>query len=153
MLDTRVWLYCTSSLNKNACCVRCKAGISGGQGVCALPSRGVPCPHYPRCSIPAGCARERPACAQAPSLRVCRRRLTLPAAQAAVDSVVAQISGVAAAGSRLCLDAVPLGLVEGRIKPRRGWINGRDVRGPTPSRAPRAQPSAHSISSLLGAAH
>jgi len=60
----------------------------------------------------------------------CRRRLTLPYAQAAVDSVVAQISGVAARGSRLCLDAVPLGLVEGRVKPRRGWINGRDVRGP-----------------------
>ncbi len=70
-----------------------------------------------------------------------------------MDSVVAQISGVAARGSRLCLDAVPLGLVEGRVKPRRGWINGRDVRGPTPPRAPRAQPSAHSISSLLGAAH
>jgi hypothetical protein len=98
-------------------------------------------------------ARARARLAQAPGLRVCRRRLTLPAAQAAVDSVVAQISGVAARGSRLCLDAVPLGLVEGRVKPRRGWINGRDVRGPTPPRAPRAQPSAHSISSLLGAAH
>jgi len=48
--------------------------------------------------------------------------------------------------------AVPLGLVEGRVKPRRGWINGRDVRGPAPPRAPPAQPSAHSILSLLGAA-
>jgi len=47
-----------------------------------------------------------------------------------VDSVVAQISAVAASGSRLCLDAVPRDMLDGRVKPNRGWINGRDVRPP-----------------------
>ena len=63
--------------------------------------------------------------------------LTLPclivqvcARQAVVDSVVAQISAVAASGSRLCLDAVPRDMLDGRVKPNRGWINGRDVRPP-----------------------
>lgn len=52
-----------------------------------------------------------------------------------MDRVVAQISAVAAPGSRLCLDTIPRDLIEGRVKPSRGFINGRDVRcphGPAP---------------------
>lgn len=45
-----------------------------------------------------------------------------------MDSVVAQISAIAAPGSRLCLDTIPRDLIEGRAKPSRGFINGRDVR-------------------------
>ncbi len=53
-----------------------------------------------------------------------------------MDSVVAQISAIAAPGSRLCLDTIPRDLIEGRAKPSRGFINGRDVRCP---RAPASE--------------
>ena len=48
--------------------------------------------------------------------------------QEVVDCVVAQVSAIAAPGSRLCLDLIPRGLLEGRVKPTRGFTNGRDVR-------------------------
>lgn len=48
--------------------------------------------------------------------------------QDVVNCVVGQISAIAAPGSRLCLDLIPRGLLEGRVKPTRGFTNGRDVR-------------------------
>ncbi|KAK9836338.1 hypothetical protein WJX81_006667 [Elliptochloris bilobata] len=47
--------------------------------------------------------------------------------QAVVDCVVAQVSEIAAPGSRLCLDLIPRGLLEGRVRPSRGFVNGRDA--------------------------
>ena len=52
--------------------------------------------------------------------------------QEVVDCVVGQISAIAAPGSRLCLDLIPRGLLEGRVKPTRGFTNGRDVRPHAP---------------------